>query len=46
MLKTHLCNYVNDSQFKDEASHGYIIKKFLNEDVQRMLDDLENDRNE
>ena len=43
VLKTHLCNYVNDQQFWSEASSGYIIKKFLNEDGLKMLDDLEND---
>ena len=46
VLKTHLCNYVSDQQFTSEASHGYIIKKFLNADVLKMLDDLENDGNE
>ena len=43
ILKTQLCNYASDAQFKSETSHGYIIKRFLDEDGLEMLNKLENE---
>lgn len=36
-----MCNFVVDKGYRDEADSGFIIKKYLDEDGVKMLEDLE-----
>jgi hypothetical protein len=39
--RVHLCNVVVDKGYKDEAESGFIIRKYLDEEGIKMLEELE-----
>ena len=41
VLRTHLCNFVVDKAYRDEADSGFIIQKYLDEEGAKMLEELE-----
>ena len=41
VLRTHLCNFVVDKGYRDEADAGFIIQKYLDENGVKMLAELE-----
>ena len=46
VLRTHLCNFVVDKGYRDEADSGFIIKRFLDEEGIKMLKELEHNRDD
>jgi hypothetical protein len=46
VLRTHLCNFVVDKTFPEDADSGFIIQKYLDDEGAKMLLDLEHNQDD